>query len=78
MLTYDMESRGDEPLYIYLYIRIKADIMGGVIRPNEKLPSKRNLAEHLKVSVMTVQNAYLQLLSEGYITSRCKDRKSVV
>ena len=72
MLTYDIENRGNEHIYIYLYKCIRADIEKGIIKPDEKLPSKRNLAEHLKVSVMTVQNAYLQLLSEGYIYSRIK------
>ncbi|HAN20884.1 MAG: GntR family transcriptional regulator [Clostridiales bacterium GWF2_36_10] len=72
MLTYNIESRGSTPIYIYLYNCIKLDIENKTIKSNEKLPSKRNLAEHLKVSIMTVQNAYLQLLSEGYIYSREK------
>jgi GntR family transcriptional regulator/MocR family aminotransferase len=72
MLTYDIENRGNMAIYIYLYKCIKFDIEKGLIRSNEKLPSKRNLAEHLKISVMTVQNAYEQLLSEGYIYSREK------
>ncbi len=72
MLTYDLSDRGSVPIYLYLYNRIKADIESGVIKPDEKLPSKRNLAEHLKISVLTVQNAYLALLSEGYLYSRAK------
>ncbi|MDP4133946.1 MAG: PLP-dependent aminotransferase family protein [Bacillota bacterium] len=72
MLTYNIESRGNIPIYVHLYNCIKSDIIKGVIKPDEKLPSKRNLAEHLKVSIMTVQNAYMQLLSEGYIYSRVK------
>lgn len=72
MLTYNLENRGETPLYIYLYERIKADIESGAIRPDEKLPSRRTLAEHLKVSVLTVQNAYAQLLSEGYLYTRPK------
>ncbi|HNX15481.1 MAG TPA: PLP-dependent aminotransferase family protein [Oscillospiraceae bacterium] len=72
MLTYDLSSRGNVPIYLYLYNRIKADIENGVIKPDEKLPSKRNLAEHLKISVLTVQNAYSALLSEGYLYARAK------
>jgi len=72
MLTYNIENKGKTPLYIYLYNCIKSDIENGVIKSNNKLPSKRNLAEHLKISVMTVQNAYAHLLSEGYIYSREK------
>ncbi len=37
--------------------------------PNQKLPSKRSLASHLGVSVITVQNAYEQLIDEGYVYS---------
>lgn len=72
MLTYDLSNRGNVPIYLYLYNRIKADIESGLIKPDEKLPSKRNLAEHLKISVLTVQNAYSALLSEGYLYSRTK------
>lgn len=72
MLTYDIGKKGNMPLYIYLYQCIKSDIENGEIRSGEKLPSKRNLAEHLNISVMTVQNAYAQLLAEGYLYSREK------
>lgn len=72
MLTYDIDNRGNVPIYIFIYKCIKLDIENGAIKANEKLPSKRNLASHLKISVMTVQNAYSQLLSEGYIYSHEK------
>ena len=61
MLTYSMEDRGGLPLYEYLYQRIRADILEGVLATGERLPSKRALAEHLRVSVITVENAYQQL-----------------
>ena len=69
MLTYDISEKGHHPLYLYLYDCIKSDIESGVLASNEKLPSKRELAEHLGVSTITVQNAYAQLLSEGHIYS---------
>lgn len=37
--------------------------------PDQRLPSKRSLASHLGVSVITVQNAYEQLIDEGYVYS---------
>lgn len=37
-----------------------------------RLPSRRSLAEHLKVSAVTVESAYAQLAAEGYIVSREK------
>ena len=67
MLTYSMEDRGGLPLYEYLYQRIRADILEGVQATGERLPSKRALAEHLRVSVITVENAYQQLEAEGYV-----------
>ena len=56
MLTYDLTSTG-LPLYDALYRAIKQDILVGRLRPGEKLPSKRALAQHLRLSVVTVQNA---------------------
>ena len=67
MLTYSMEDRGGLSLYEYLYQRIRADILEGVLATGERLPSKRALAEHLRVSVITVENAYQQLEAEGYV-----------
>ena len=72
MLTYDLSDRGRTPLYEYLYTSIKNDILTGRIKPSEKLPSKREFAKHLGVSVITVVNAYDQLSAEGYIVSKEK------
>lgn len=70
MLTYPMNQRDDKSKYYYLYTAIKEDILSGVIKKNEKLPSKRSLAEHLGVSLITVETAYQMLKDEGYIESR--------
>jgi GntR family transcriptional regulator/MocR family aminotransferase len=67
VLTYRLEERGTLPLYEYLYRCIRGDILSGALAADEKLPSKRALAEHLRVSVITVENAYAQLLAEGYV-----------
>ena len=67
MLTYSMDDRGSLPLYEYLYRRIRADILNGTLAAGEKLPSKRRLAEHLHLSVITVEGAYQQLEAEGYV-----------
>ena len=65
MLTYSMENRGNLPLYAYLYRCIRSDILNGNLRADERLPSKRQLAGHLRLSVITVENAYQQLEAEG-------------
>lgn len=72
MLTYDFENRGKISLYEYLYHCIKQDILSGKIRAGEKLPSKREMAKNHNISVITVENAYAQLLVEGYIYSEEK------
>ena len=72
MLTYDLKKAPGVPLYEALYRCIRGDILSGNLRPGEKLPSKRALAENLEVSKITVEAAYNQLLSEGYIRSQEK------
>ena len=72
MLTYPMEERGSLPLYEYLCRRIRADILSGALPAGTRLPSKRALAEHLRVSVVTVESAYSQLEAEGYLQARPK------
>lgn len=67
MLTYSLEKKKGEALYRSLYQKIKEDIVSGRLRSGEKLPSKRALAEHLGVSCITVENAYEQLIAEGYL-----------
>lgn len=73
MITCDLSLNESWPLYVRIYSSIKSDIESGRIAPNEKLPSKRALAEHLNVSVITIQNAYSQLIAEGYI--RAEERR---
>ena len=72
MLTYELKKSPGVPLYEALYRSIREDILSGNLRPGEKLPSKRALAQNLEVSKITVETAYNQLLSEGYIRSREK------
>ncbi len=57
-------------LYEQLYSDIKQDIISGRLAEGAKLPSKRAQAERLGISVVTVENAYAQLLAEGYISAR--------
>ena len=68
-LTINLDSRSKKPLYEQIYDYIKSDIQNGRIPYGEKLPSTRALAKHLEVSRSTVELAYEQLLSEGYIES---------
>ena len=66
MLTYSFE-KSDIPLYEQVYQYIKSDIMNGILNPGDKLPSKRTFANNNGISTITIQNAYDQLISEGYV-----------
>ena len=70
MLDYNLEQRGEASLYEYVYQQIRDDIAAGRIAAGEHLPSKRAFASHLGISVITIENAYSQLLAEGYICSK--------
>ena len=72
MLTYELKKAPGVPLYEALYRCIRGDILSGALKAGEKLPSKRALAENLEISKITVETAYSQLLSEGYIRSEEK------
>lgn len=72
MLTYSFANLKGESMYTHLYKCIKKDILAGTLKPTEKLPSKRMLAKNLGISLITVENAYAQLLVEGYIYSEPK------
>lgn len=56
-------------LYVQLYQLLKEKIHQEEFKTNEKLPSKRQLAQRNNISDNTVMNAYNQLLVEGYIYS---------
>ena len=72
MLTYELKKSPGVPLYEALYRCIRGDILSGALPAGYKLPSKRALAQNLEVSKITVETAYSQLLSEGYIRSQEK------
>lgn len=68
MLTYSLDKNKGH-LSKELYKALKRDIEEGNLKRGEKLPSKRAFARNCSVSTITVQNAYDQLVSEGYITA---------
>ncbi len=69
MITLFFDLKSKIPLYEQLYNHVKVAIENNELKANEKLPSKRKLAAHLKVSVITIESAYNQLMAEGYIKS---------
>ncbi len=69
MLTYSFDENNHKSLYQQLYTFIKNDILEGHLTADEKLPSKRTFAKNLGISIITIENAYAQLMAEGYIYS---------
>lgn len=72
-----LDSRSSKPLYMQIYEALKKEIISGHLQEGSKLTSTRNLAETLGVSRNTVESAYLQLCSEGYILSKAGSGFSV-
>ncbi|WP_150538646.1 PLP-dependent aminotransferase family protein [Actinobacillus vicugnae] len=69
-LSYLLNKQQSTPLYLQLYQQIKHSIHSQELQLGDKLPSKRQLCEHLQISQNTVESAYTQLLAEGYIESK--------
>ncbi len=57
-------------LYRQIYTDLKNSILDGKLSEHDKLPSKRDLASQLNVSVNTISSAYEQLIAEGYIYAK--------
>ena len=66
-MTIELHTDGEKCLYEQIYDHIKKEIRDGKLLAGERLPSTRSLAEYLQVARSTVEYAYDQLLSEGYV-----------
>jgi GntR family transcriptional regulator len=55
------------PLYLQLKDMIKQEIKKGVLKPNDRLPSEKELCNIYKVSRITVRQALAELVNEGLI-----------
>ncbi len=69
-LILNLDNRDYKFKYEQLYEALREQILDGFIAADEKLPSLRGLAADLGISVTTVDQAYDQLVVEGYIVSR--------
>ena len=69
-MTIELRQDNGKHLYEQIYLHIRREIRKGKLLQGEKLPSTRSLAEFLQVSRSTVELAYDQLLSEGYIEAK--------
>lgn len=66
-LAITLDQRSATPLHKQLYDELRAAILSGRLKPGERVPSTRAMAQSLGVSRTTITQSYEQLLSEGYL-----------
>lgn len=66
-LNINISNTSTIPLYEQIQTQIKSQILNGNLKSGEGLPSIRNLAKELKVSIITTKRAYEELEKEGFI-----------
>lgn len=64
-----LSNSSDQPFYQQIKSQIKQAVLRGDLKEGELLPSIRNLANELQVSVLTIRRVYSDLESEGFISS---------
>ncbi len=62
-----IDNKSGVPIYDQIYSQIKNQILSGELRADEALPSIRNLAKDLRISVVTTKRAYDELEREGFV-----------
>ena len=62
-----IDNKSGAPIYDQIYTQIKNEILNGNLQPDEALPSIRNLAKDLRISVIPTKRAYEELEKEGFI-----------
>ena len=64
-----LNYRDSRPIYEQIKEQYRRLILNGVLAPDEKLPSVRELAAQLAINPNTIQRAYRELEAEGYLYS---------
>jgi GntR family transcriptional regulator len=62
-----IDNKSGIPIYDQIYSQIKNQIINGDLAEDAALPSIRNLAKDLRISVITTKRAYEELEKEGFI-----------
>lgn len=66
---FQLNVRDKRPLYEQIKDNMKSLIISGVLKPDQQIPSVRELAQSLTINPNTIQKAYKDLESEGFIYS---------
>ena len=64
-----ISNSSDQPIYEQIEAQIRNQIVTGILREGDALPSMRLLAKELKISIITTKRAYEDLERDGYIES---------
>jgi GntR family transcriptional regulator len=64
-----VSNRSGVPIYEQIKLQIKEAIFSGELREDDVLPSIRQLAKDLKISVITSTRAYSDLEQEGFVVN---------
>ena len=64
-----IKNKSELPIYEQIEEQMKEQILDGAMIADEQLPSIRQLARDLKISVITITRAYNDLADEGFIIS---------
>lgn len=64
-----ISNSSGETIYEQIYSQVKAQIMNGILKEGDALPSMRVLAQQLRISVITTKRAYEELERDGFIES---------
>lgn len=62
-----IDNQSGKPIYEQIYFQLKNQIISGELAEESPLPSIRNLAKDLRISVITTKRAYEELENEGFI-----------
>lgn len=65
-----INNKNNLPIYDQIYSQIKNQIIAGTLQQDQALPSIRNLAKDLRISVITTKRAYEDLESAGFILTQ--------
>ena len=65
-----LDYRDARPIYTQICDGIRQQIITGVLREGDKLPSVRELATQLTINPNTIQRAYRELEMEGWMVSK--------
>ena len=69
MIPITLNSRDPRPIFLQVKESLRQLIIGGVLTPESKLPSVREIAGTLAINPNTIQRAYRELEAEGFIYS---------